>query len=370
MKKTVLASLFSILLLASFSASTIPREWAESPHNNREMGSQTLQQVPVEIRGEGTRHCARCHSEQGFLAWLEQLKQGNPGHLVGPDGRLATVEHLRSLGLTQADVRPITCQTCHDADWNLRVVNNTPVLPSGFQASAVGAGALCMVCHSTREGKISWNAADHGRYTSPHYSAQGDVLLGKNAYFVDDTQEWLNPHAHFTGGSCVTCHMRLTREEYTSHTFKAPENLCTSCHGPKFQREMVAQGFEQLMKQVEARISQRVAAVSNRIRTVRAYNPETGQFTPNVAVEGRVRRVEILSAAGQIALRLVLEDGRELISQLGDIRDGEGQPVFPTGDPVVRAAWNYLLLKYGGARGVHNPTYTYTVLTATLEALK
>lgn len=365
-------ALLALGLMVAFSnQEAIKKEWEGSAHNNGVMGEKTLREATVEVRQAGAAHCARCHSEQGFLAWLEQLKKGNPGNLVGPDGKPATVEYLKSLGLTQEQVRPITCKACHDEDGDLRLANDTPMLPSGFKATAVGNAALCITCHNSRNGRIVWNAEDAGRYTYPHASSQGDVLLGKNAYFVDDTREWPNPHAFFTGSACSTCHMSLAgKGDYSSHTFKVPEGLCASCHGTKYTEEMVQENTLHLLSLVRTQVNARVLAVRDRIKTVRAWNPETGQFTPNVAVKAPVYRVDLLSIAGQIAFKMTLTDGSVVYSQLGDIKDEKGQPVFATKDPVVRAAWNYLLIQNDGSKGVHNPTYTRAVLLATLEALK
>lgn len=363
-------ALLALGLMVAFSnQEAIKKEWEGSAHNNGVMGEKTLREATVEVRQAGAAHCARCHSEQGFLAWLEQLKKGNPGNLVGPDGKPA--EYLKSLGLTQEQVRPITCKACHDEDGDLRLANDTPMLPSGFKATAVGNAALCITCHNSRNGRIVWNAEDAGRYTYPHASSQGDVLLGKNAYFVDDTREWPNPHAFFTGSACSTCHMSLAgKGDYSSHTFKVPEGLCASCHGTKYTEEMVQENTLHLLSLVRTQVNARVLAVRDRIKTVRAWNPETGQFTPNVAVKAPVYRVDLLSIAGQIAFKMTLTDGSVVYSQLGDIKDEKGQPVFATKDPVVRAAWNYLLIQNDGSKGVHNPTYTRAVLLATLEALK
>lgn len=371
MKKALLALLALGLMMALSSKEAIQREWEQSAHNNGVMGAKTLSVATVEARGDAAAHCARCHSEQGFVAWLDQLKKGNPGNLVGPDGKPATVEYLKGLGLTKDQVKPITCQTCHDEDGDLRLVHDTPMLPSGFRAVGVGSGALCMACHNTRNGRITWDAQDAGRYTSPHYSAEADLLLGKNAYFVDDTREWNNGHAFFTGGSCSTCHMSLAgQEDYTSHTFKTPDNLCASCHGAKYTKEMVQENTEHLMSLVRTMVNTRVLAVRDRIKTVRAYNPENGQFTPNTPVKAPVYRVDITSIGGQIAFKMDFTDGTVLYSQLGDIRDEKGQPVFSTKDPVVRAAWNYLLVKYDGSKGVHNPSYTRSILLGAMEALR
>lgn len=219
MKRALLALLALGLMVALSNKEAIQKEWEQSAHNNGVMGAKTLSVATVEARAEGAAHCARCHSEQGFIAWLDQLKKGNPGNLVGPDGKPATVDYLKSLGLTRDQVKPVTCKACHDEDGDLRLANDTPMLPSGFKATAVGNAALCITCHNTRNGRITWNAEDPGRYTYPHASSQGDVILGKNAFFVDDTREWPNPHAFFTGNACSTCHMSLAGTgEYSSHT--------------------------------------------------------------------------------------------------------------------------------------------------------
>ena len=49
----------------------------------------------------------------------------------------------------------------------------------------------------------------------------------------------------------------------------------------------------------------------------------------------------------------------------------EGVPLVPTdyGQIITKAAWNYLLLKNDGSRGVHNPQFTAEVLDATMTKL-
>ncbi|KGQ22096.1 cytochrome c3 family protein [Thermus filiformis] len=355
------------LLFAVADKEAIQKEWEKSGHNNQ----ATLQEATVEVRGANAAHCARCHSEQGFVAWVEQLtKRNNPGNLTKPDGSPADIPYLQGLGLTKDKVKPVGCAACHTEDGDLRIVHDTPMLPAGFKATAVGEGALCITCHNTRNGRIVWNTQDPGRYTYPHASSQGDVLLGKNAFFVDDTKEWPNPHAFFTGNSCTTCHMTLHEGDYTRHTFKVPENLCASCHGAKYTEEMVQENTEHLLSLLRSQINARVLKVRDEIKTVRAYDPNTGKFTENVPVKAPVYRVEVMSVAGQIAFRMTLTDGSVLISQLGDIKNAQGKPVFPTSDPIVRASWNYLLISNDGSKGVHNPSFTRAVLTATIEALR
>ena len=127
-------------------------QWAKTGHANRELARLD---ATVETRGETAAHCGRCHTEQGFLAWLPQLNRGNPGLITKPDGSPADVRYLTNLGLTKFSVRPVTCNTCHNPDFTLRVTRSTAVLPAGFRAVGVGAGAQCMTCHNSRNGAVA-----------------------------------------------------------------------------------------------------------------------------------------------------------------------------------------------------------------------
>lgn len=364
--------LFSLLLLgSSIEADSLQgnpfAEWSQSKHANRD---RALEVATVEARGAGANHCGRCHSQQGFVAWLPQLFMGDSGVLKKPDGTPADVAYLTGLGLTRDLVQPITCTACHGAGFALRVQNDTPMLPAGFDAVGVGKGALCMTCHNTRNGRIQWDAADAGRYTAPHQAAEADVLMGKNSFFVNDTVNGASAHALFTGDSCVTCHYTLGKE---GHTFRPADDSCMSCHGPAMTKEFVQRPIEGLMAQLRTAIERRVLAVRERIAIVRAYDPATGRFTDNFALDGRqiTNLADILSIGGQISFQFRLADGRDVYTQVGEIRVAPGgDRVFATSDPVVRAGWNYLLIKHDGTKGVHNPSFTRQVLVSTINALR
>jgi hypothetical protein len=106
------------------------QEWLKSKHANRETA---IAVATVESRGPLAAHCARCHSEQGFLAWLPQLMAGNPGLIVDPNtGKPAEVPYLTQLGLTKEKVQPITCTVCHGEGFALRVPRQHPHAASGL----------------------------------------------------------------------------------------------------------------------------------------------------------------------------------------------------------------------------------------------
>ncbi len=361
----VVAVVLVVAVVAARGAGDKRQEWAKSGHANKELA---VLQATIENRGTTAAHCARCHSEQGFLAWLPQLNKGNVGFITQPDGSPATVPFLASLGLTKFTVRPQTCNTCHAPDYSLRVSGSTAMLPAGFQAREVGTGALCMTCHNTRNGRIQFDATDPKRYTAPHVAAQADVIMGKNVFFVNYGENYISPHAAFTGNSCVTCHVTANPE---GHAFKAQKAICSTCHGPAMKAEFVQAASEGLIEDLGHAIGARVLAGKSRIATIGSWNPQTDQTTANFAVDpAQITGAELTEIHGQIGLKFTASGGRELYSQLGDVKDASGNVVFPTSDPVVRASWNYFLFHSDGSKGVHNPSFYRVVILATLDALK
>lgn len=340
-------------------------QWQKSGHAKREL----TREATVEARGAVAAHCGRCHSEQGFLVWLRQLQAGNPGLIVKPDGSPADVPYLASLGLTRFSVRPQTCTTCHQADYSLRQVASTPMLPAGFRAIGVGLGAQCMLCHNSRNGAAIWNQADPGRYTAPHVAAQADVLMGKNSYFLDYGNNFISPHASFTGDSCVTCHVRFSKEP---HTFKVdPVAVCSRCHGAEMNASRVQGSTKAQLSELERTIKAKIMAAKERIRVVRAWDPKSDDYTENVAVDpAAIVSVDLQEIHGQQGVKLNLSGGRSLYAELGGLKDASGRPSFATSDPVVRAGWNYYLIHGDGSFGVHNPRFVRQVILTTLDALR
>jgi hypothetical protein len=370
MKKAKFAAIlvFALCLVVAGSAASQNQsaQWQKSKHSNRELA---VNEATWEGRQANAAHCARCHSEQGFRAWVPQLLKGDAGLIKKPDGSAADEAFIKSLGLTKDQVKPITCTACHSQTPALRLQNNIQVLPNGITVAAAGKGAVCMACHNTRNGRIDWDTPDPKRYTQPHDAAQTDVILGKNVFFYNDTDETASPHALFTGNSCVACHKELGKE---GHTFRAGK--CGDCHGGKMKEAFVQDGTVELLKQLAEAIEKKVLAVKEKIACVTSWNPQNDQDTPNMAFDGKqIKAVEIpLGIHGQISLKFILQDGKAVYSQLGNVKDAcgeQGKPVFATSDPVVRALWNYLLFVCDGSKGVHNPRFTHNALIVTINSI-
>ena len=209
--------------------------------------------IPVRLQvyqpGQVSTGCGSCHSAQGFLVYLNQLQNGLASRTIP------------AIPLTPDTVQPQTCATCHDPHAvgassggdntaTVRVTDNTPMLPGGFAATGVGRGAVCIVCHNSRNGEKSAGSGNPGlhqdgdpqwntltSYSAPHEACQGDVLMGKNAYFVGNG-DMRSPHSLITD-TCATCHMELTPPppllsynlSGTNHTFRASPEICIQCHG-------------------------------------------------------------------------------------------------------------------------------------------
>ncbi len=119
------------------------QQWQLSKHADYELA--------VEEGQSGT--CSKCHTGNGFLAWLPVLIGTEEGDINDP------VE----VTWTEDETHPQTCVTCHnphaagdvsgnDNNATVWISGDTPELLAGFTAMDVGRGAICMTCHNTRRG--------------------------------------------------------------------------------------------------------------------------------------------------------------------------------------------------------------------------
>jgi hypothetical protein len=381
------------------------QQWQEGPHSNYEL---SLEVGTVDARGATAGHCGRCHTGQGFIAWSQQddLTQ----RIQGANGN-ATVAELTALGLTNDAVHPQTCAVCHDAhnpgtssgDPNtatVRIEDNTPLLPAGFAALAVGRGAICITCHNTRNGAHNDDVGLPTNYSAPHTAAQGDVLMGQNAYFVAIGDR--SPHS-FIADTCTTCHMELTPPPAnfsfsgagTNHSFRASLDICTQCHGvfdggtlqESAEAELHRLG-EVMAEYLLARIEQTGSVF------VKDYTPHefNGRFYDVKSGASQVQSDNIASATvlephGQIGFHLVFKTPVEFTYspsgeaphtlaltqaevQLGDFTTDGTAALIPTSHPLVRAGWNYFLIEGDGSKGIHNPSFTFSAIDSARAVLE
>lgn len=379
------------------------QQWEESGHGDFD---PAIVEATVEMRAASAAHCGRCHSTQGFLAWIAQgdlTKQ-----IQGAKGN-ATVDELRALGLTKDKVQPVTCVACHDPHnpgrasgepntATVRITGNTPKLPAGFAVTAAGRGAICMTCHNTRNG-LRNDANPPPSYSAPHTSAQTDVLMGQNAYFVAvgnrTSHSWIKD-------TCATCHMEKSpppadfsyQLSGTNHAFKASLNSCGECHTKAVSGAALKESREEELHELAARMASYMMAKLPANFTIIDYTPHEYnkksydlKSDPVVIDKANIASLEPWESHGQQGFLFKFKNPvsftykpaagethtiqvKEAEVQLGDITtDGKVQ-VIPLTDPLVKAGWNYFLIHGDGSGGIHNPTFTFNVIKASIAALK
>jgi hypothetical protein len=362
------------------------QQWQLSRHSNFELA----------IDEGDSASCARCHTGQGFLTWLPQLEGGDPGDIVDPDP--GTPEN-DALYWTADTVQPQTCVTCHDphdigtttdttTDATVRIFGDTPVLPAGFAATGVGNGAICITCHNSRRGLYNDAVADtipfeDGR--APHGSAQGDVLMGQNAFFVPVGTR--GAHA-FIEDTCVKCHMEETPPpdllSYnlggTNHTFFASIDICSNCH-TSIDGESLQLATE---SEVEALIDETETAITDLMNahlvtkglTLWASSTTALKTLPRgntVSVdnfgESRGRQAMDVTAGGEtfsnVQLRYVTIGG----AGVGFDSANSLFASYNEGVVILKAGWNILMIENDGSFGVHNPSFSNGVLGAARNEL-
>lgn len=356
------------------------QQWQESGHGDFEV-AQAEGWSGSAIRSS----CAGCHTGQGFLQWYKQLASSTRGN----GSRTLDATSLANLaGITQAELQPQTCATCHDAhdegtakgslagklnNAKVRVTSNTSLLPAGFQANGVGNGALCITCHNSRNGEPGSSATDKtptlhedgdtnwgtqvsgtaNGYAAPHEAAQGDVLMGHNAYYVVGAR---SKHS-FIADTCTTCHMQLTNPptEFagaapgygTNHEFGASMTICTSCHG-SYDGGTLQTSFTARLAELDTQIGKAMYRLKNA-----GADPPAG--TSIVITYGRSPRI---SVAGATSVTFT--------SYLTGVA-GTTSGYVPG---IAKANWNYSLVSGDSSKAVHNPAFTFDVLDATIAKVK
>ena len=370
-----------------------------------------------------SNHCGRCHSAQGAVQYVDQLGAGNVGNLAV------------TAGVTAATAEPVTCVACHDPHSaanpaQLRVSGDAPLLPAGFAAPGLGEGALCAICHNSRNGVQTssptatylhedgetYNAGNPTGFSTPHQSCQADVFAGRNAYFLGAATPMLSPHAS-VAETCVGCHMRNNPQTHlaegavtvSDHAFRIgpdqADRLCAACHGAGASAAGIQGSIASRLASLSAKLRAAVMAkaAGTGVITVVAWDAASDLYsiapgaTRNPAnltpVQVDLNQNPLVSAVpeeihGQIGFLLTLTSAisiqyvdpttgapsgspkvtRSFGVQLGSLKDSSPTPaaLYALGGNLVRAGWNYFLLEGDQSLGVHNAPFASAVLNATL----
>jgi hypothetical protein len=254
-------------------------------------------------------------------------------------------------------------------DAEVRVTDNTNLLPGGFIANGVGRGAVCITCHNSRNGEPVSGAGNPtlhedgdsnfgtfgagvltgaGAYKAPHDAAQGDVLMGRNAYFFGNGQVGQRAAHSFLADTCATCHMQLTTPPAafsggglygTNHGFDASLNICTNCHG-NYNGGTIQAATNASLATLKAAIESKIKKLSSASATI-----ATVSLQP--------------TAAGSPAVNVTYNNGTAALTN-ATIQTAMG--TTPVNNILGKAIWNYYLITNDSSGGIHNPSFIQDVL--------
>ena len=386
--------------------------------------------------------CGRCHTAQGYTIYSSLLKAATPvvtmtmtctagaGKVCDPLLPIASKSPGSPLDLvTAANAQSVTCVACHDPHdgtnpSQLRVYDTLAMTPAGFAVQGMGKGALCISCHNSRNGTIgtsdtftflhedtdAWVAStSFTSYSAPHQADQGDVFVGRNAYFMGTSLPMMSKHAAI-GDTCVGCHMALQPETFPSfsgasrqeHLFRITDankgQLCTNCHGPTVDGEGIQGQVEGQLAALQSKISTAFIAKATAAGTINvcAYDATLDAYSmydavkkstctsSNVAITGNpITSATFIEVHGQISLNITLttaipvtyysSSGANLgtkttntfAAQLGTVKDINQVAIYSPQGNFARAGWNYFLIEGDQSKGLHNPTFVTQVMNAT-----
>lgn len=278
-------------------------QWENSKHG---IGETSVINANI---GDG--NCERCHTGEGFLAYLG-VQPSDSSHYSG-----------------------IGCFTCHapHTSGSLGVRTVEPYTLMTGETFDKGVSNLCVNCHHSRR-NVNTYVADSVRLSThygPHYSVQGDVLIGTGGYEYADYTYRNSPHGTVTVDGCIDCHMSPSIGNFLGgHTWK-----------------MEAETVEGEMKNTVG---------CNTVNCHNAALEETFNY------DGYVDSVEVLWE----------QLGEELFAR-GLLQMEEDSSLVPKDRLIIKskdttgAVFNYMLVHEDGSEGVHNSKYVIDLLQSSLN---
>lgn len=257
--------------------------------------------------------CARCHSDQGYKAFL--------------NGEAPAIYDTPEV---------ISCTTCHEKhgtfdfetdgfDYALRALKPVTLIVDETITLDYGHSNACITCHQpkgaapTNDGSDLFNVTSP--YYGPHYGAQSTLLEGIQGAEIEGSMPYAAAGTNGTAGhrkwsSCTSCHMGSNNDNDGEHTMKPTLNTCISCH----------------------------------------------KDATNFDVHGA--KTEFIG---------LFDTLQELLITKGILAVNNGSVGVVTGEhsfKLTQAYWNWKLFKSDGSHGIHNPKYMRALLTNSIESLQ
>ena len=286
-----------------------------------------------------------------------------------------------------------------------------PLIASGIKnIEGFGKGAVCIVCHNLRSGDQCASAItatlycpngsaapnpsfthedtetynNGAPYNSVHDGPQGDVFMGRNAYFMGGSLPMLSKHAAVED-TCVGCHMTLNPTTHLSfgtpavstHTFYILDNqkseFCLNCHGNgTVDGEAIVESTQNGLANLQAAIANYVAARIN-ANLGSVYIKSSSSATVGTAI---VSAVSATSNGSSVYLTTVGGPFLGSFSNSSIYSNASLTGLFfwsnaapNTPNKYSKAVWNYGLVNNDDSFGIHNPSFVSAVIDATISAL-
>ena len=306
--------------------------------------------VTPEHKQTGTS-CAYCHYGPEYVR--VKIRGGDPTEFDAETDFDAANAH-------------ITCGTCHDPHGNafegqlrwdsdgtvgipFSDTDDVPTMVSG------GVGNICISCHDGRRDRGDYDSrvTNGSGHFGPHGNPQGPVLFGIMGGDLGNppvATEYDAEHAHLTWNenTCVTCHMY--RSDYIDsdnpaqwgHEMEPRFEACVACHSNFTDEGEFWLWVEEHEAEVDVLLQAFVDAWPDEWKDV--SDPADPELY-----------------------------NRPVVSDPPEPDDHEGPPKDdPIGNAYRAALWNYYLVMNDASHGIHNPTFTASLLvegTAAVQAL-
>jgi len=311
-------------------------EWANSRH-------AIATRTPS---GANRYNCVRCHTAAGFESYIEHV--GNTNTYA-----------------TNTVYEAITCSACHDPHdatyaHQLRAGLNYD-FADGSSFTNVGAGALCMQCHHSRNGSAEQNIKNFvagkptwlgGSSFGVHDSSQGDMVVGVNAItygkFIPS-----GSHSKAIGDVCVGCHMQPVDPA-------DPGYLKSGGHTFSMTYTTVANGVTNTVDQV--------AVCTKCHGEIEEFNMVRKDYNGDGVIEGI--QTEVQSLLNRLTTMLPSSAYRADGNYVGDglVKTSVSAK---TNWPVkfLDAAYNWQFVNADGSKGIHNAPFAVGLLKASIADL-
>jgi len=312
-------------------------EWLASPHGDYSSQSFTYWNE----EGEVPVACAACHSQTGFIDYL------------GADGSApGVVDHAAAINA------PIGCASCHTSA--AHALDSVP-FSSGVIVDGLGPSAVCTVCHQGRQSGDNVTAATEGfdedavspdlAFLNVHYGVAAAVMHGSEVrggfHYLGKAYAGRFTHVP-SANTCVACH--------DAHTTAVATDGCTSCHlGVDDIRDIRTrhQDFDGDGDNAGGIHAEIIGLHGQLYAAIQTYGTDVGS-------------APIGYASGAFPYFFNDTNGDGQISPDEAIFPNRYQSWTPR---LLKAAYNYQVVKKDPGGYVHNPTYMLQLLYDSLESL-